>query len=115
MVAQVLETGYTTKNEIVGLIFQVQSGVQQVTFVSAGIVVRDTADVVGTVFFSADFTCVFIRIAALVGIFVVHGKVKLQVFGRQINGTYTSTKLIVRINSFSIIVVFEETSFMVIK
>ena len=115
VVTQVLEAGHTTQNEVVGLILQVQSGIQQVTLVAAGVVVGDATNVLRTVFFAFYLSGIFIRITSLVGVFVVHGEIKFQVVGGQVDGTDTSAEFIVGINPFAVEVILEEPTLMVVE
>lgn len=84
--------------------FQIQSGIQQVPFVSTFIIISNFSNILCPVFFSFYFTGVFIGISSLVGIFIIDGKIQFQIsFGSQIarilppNSSSVSIRLPVRL------------------
>ena len=95
--------------------FQIQSGIQQVPFVSTFIIISNFSNILCPVFFSFYFTGVFIGISSLVGIFIIDGKIQFQIFFRKPDCTDSSSEFVVRINPFAGQAVFEETSVVLIK
>ena len=116
LVIQVLESGDAAQDEIVCLVLEVQAGIQQVTLVTAFVVIIDFVQVIGTVFrLSIGTAYISIRVSALVGIFIIERKVQFTVFGRQVDSPDTSAEFIVHIDSFAIELVLEESALVLIE
>ena len=116
MVVQELEARHTAQDEVVGLMLQVEPTVQQVALVAALVVVGNAADVVGAVFLALGHAGIFVRISALVGVFIVQGEVQLQVLAGQVDGTNTASELVVLVHPLIVQRhVLEETSLVLIE
>ena len=115
MVVQELEACHAAQDEVVGLMLQVEPAVQQITLVAALVIIGDAADVVGAVFLALSYACIFVRISALVGVFIVQGEVQLQVLVGQVDGTETASELVVFVHAFVQVRVLEETSLVLVE
>ena len=116
MVVEQLEARHAAQHKVVGLVLQVQTAVQQVTFVAAPVVVGDAADVVGMVFLAFGHAGIFVGISALMGVFVVQGEVQFQVFVGQQDGAQASAELVVLVHPFVIeCCVLEEPALMLVE
>lgn len=79
-------------------------------------VVRNLSDVLTAVFRLAVGTSgVFVRITSLVGIFIIQCQVQFEVFRRQVDGTETTSELIVRIDALVVEAVLEEASLVFVE
>ena len=96
--------------------FQVQSAVYQVTFISAFSIIGDASYIVGAVFVSLIYHAgIFVWISTLVYIFIIHGEIKLSVLCRQIDSAYSSAEFISVIYVFVIECILEESSFISVE
>ena len=89
-VVQVLESGYGIENEIICLVFDVETGIQEATTIRTFAVVGNLSKQVCTVFLSTKLSGIKIGITTFVGIVVSGGKVYLPIIGRQPYGTDAS-------------------------
>ena len=116
LIFQILKSRHTAENEIICLMLQIQSTIQQITFVSAFLVIGNFADIVLTILFPTHQSGVRIRITALIGKLIIQGKVQFQILFRKINGTKAPSKFITFVD-FAVVAhyIFKETALMVIK
>ena len=111
-VIQVLITCHGTQYKVTGLIFDVDTRIEQSTAVTAAVVIWNFTDVVCpvlcnffTLFFSFGYAVlsnpgIVVRIPALVAIFIVHGHVYFQIRCRQVNPTKTSASGVAFVDFF---------------
>ena len=115
VVVQELKARHAAQDEVVGLMLQVEAAVQQVAPVAALVVVGDAADVVGTVFLALGHSGIFIRVSALVGIFIVQSEIQLQVLLGQVDGTEAAAEFVVLVHALVQVRVLEEASLVFVE